>query len=57
MAADRYGLSFWADASLARQLRLAEGDIIQARFRLVAKSLVAYRYPLYQLLPLPEPRP
>ena len=57
LAADRSGLSFWADATLARQLRLGEGDVIQARFRLVAKGLVAYRYPLYQLLPLPEPRP
>ena len=56
LAADRYGLSFWADATIARQLRLGEGDIIQARFRLVAKGLVAYRSPLYQLLPLPEAR-
>ena len=32
LAADRYGLSFWADATIARQLRLREGDIIQARF-------------------------
>ena len=56
LAADRYGLSFWADATIARHLRLGEGDVIQARFRLVAKGLVAYRYPLYQLLPLPEAR-
>ena len=57
LAADRHGLSFWADATIARQLRLREGDIIQARFHLVAKGLVAYRYPLYQVLPLPEARP
>ena len=57
LAADRFGLSFWADATIARHLRLGEGDVIQARFRLVAKGLVAYRYPLYQLLPWPEPRP
>lgn len=57
LAADRHGLSFWADATLARQLRLREGDIIQARFHLVAKGLIAYRYPLYQLLPLAEARP
>jgi hypothetical protein len=52
LAADRAGCSFWADATIAKKLGLREGDIIQARFRLVAKGLVAYRYPLYQLLPL-----
>ena len=57
LAADRHGLSFWADASIARQLGLREGAMIQARFHLVAKDLIAYRYPLYQLLPLPESRP
>jgi len=30
--------------------------VIEARFRLVAKGLIAYRYPLYQLLPLSEDR-
>ncbi len=43
---------------IARKLHLGEGDVIQARFRLVAKGLVAYRYPLYQILPLTdEPQP
>jgi hypothetical protein len=57
LAADKSGLSFWADATIARKLRLGEGDVVQARFRLVAKGLVAYRYPLYQLLPLADDRP
>lgn len=58
LAADKSGLSFWSDAMIARKLHLGEGDVIQARFRLVAKGLVAYRYPLYQLLPLTdEPQP
>ncbi len=58
LAADKSGLSFWADATIARKLHLGEGDVIQARFRLVAKGLVAYRYPLYQILPLTdEPQP
>ena len=57
LAADKSGLSFWADATIARKLPLGEGDIVQARFRLVAKGLVAYRYPLYQLLPLTDERP
>ena len=58
LAADKSGLSFWSDAMIARKLHLGEGDVIQARFRLVAKGLVAYRYPLYQILPLTdEPQP
>ena len=52
LAADKSGLSFWSDATIARKLPLSEGDVIQARYRLVAKGLVTYRYPLYQLLPL-----
>jgi hypothetical protein len=52
LAADRTGCSFWADATIAKKLGRREGDVIQARHRLVAKGLVAYRYPLYQLLPL-----
>jgi hypothetical protein len=57
LAADKHGLSFWADATIARKLGLREGDVIQARYQLVAKGLVAYRYPLYQLLPLEDRRP
>jgi DNA-binding MarR family transcriptional regulator len=56
LAADRTGCSFWADATIARKLGVREGDILQARDRLVAQGLVAYRYPLYQLLPLEDPR-
>ncbi len=57
LAADRTGCSFWADATIAKKLGLREGDVSQARFRLVAQGLVAYRYPLYQLLPLDDARP
>ena len=57
LAADRHGLSFWSDATLARKLALREGDILQARLRLVAQGLVVYRYPLYQLLPLADAQP
>jgi len=56
LAADRTGCSFWSDATIARKLGLREGDVVQARFRLVERGLVAYRYPLYQLLPVEEPR-
>lgn len=54
-AGDRQGLSFWADATIARRLGLKEGEIIQARYALVSKGLIAYRYPLYQILPVEEP--
>ena len=57
LTADRTGCSFWADATIAKKLGLREGDVSQARYRLVAKGLVAYRYPLYQLLPLDDARP
>jgi len=56
LAADRTGCSFWADATIAQKLGLREGDVLQARAQLVAQGLVAYRYPLSQLLPV-EPRP
>lgn len=57
LAADRTGCSFWADATIAKKLGVREGDVIAARYQLVAKGLVAYRYPLYQLLPLEDRRP
>jgi hypothetical protein len=57
LAADRTGCSFWADATIAKKLGLREGDVIEARAQLLAQGLVAYRYPLYQLLPLEAPRP
>jgi hypothetical protein len=56
LAADRTGCSFWADTTIAKKLGVREGDIVHARLGLVAKGLVAYRYPLSQLLPL-EDRP
>ena len=57
LAADRHGFSFWSDAMIARKLSLDEGDVLQARMRLVAQGLVVYRYPLYQLLPLADAQP
>lgn len=54
LAADRTGCSFWADCTIAKRLGLREGDIVEARVELVRKDFVAYRYRLYQILPLPE---
>ena len=57
LAADRHGLSFWSDTTITRKLPLGEGDVLQARGRLVAQGFVVYRYPLYQLLALSDDRP
>lgn len=54
LAADHSGLSFWADATIAKRLQLREGDVVEARMDLVAKGFIAYRFPLYQLLALEE---
>jgi len=57
LSADRQGLSFWADATLAKRLNLKEGEVIQARYGLLSKGLLLYRFPLYQLLPLQDAKP
>lgn len=54
LVADRSGLSFWADSTIAKKIGLKEGDVIEARYGLVAKGLIAYRYPLFQILPVEE---
>lgn len=56
LVADRNGCSFWADGTVARKLGLKEGDVIEARYGLVSRGFIAYRYPLFQILPLEEPR-
>lgn len=50
VAADKNGLSFWADSTIAKKLGLREGLVVAARSGLLAKGFIAYRYPLYQLL-------
>jgi hypothetical protein len=59
---DAQGLSFYADPTTGRILKLDQGDLIRARAYLIAVGLILYRDPLYQVLPLPEkpkspPRP
>jgi hypothetical protein len=57
LAADKAGLSFWADATIARRLELTEGAVATARLGLLRKGFIAYRYPLYQLLAVEDARP
>jgi hypothetical protein len=51
LAADRNGCSFWADSTIAKKVGIFEGEVVRARHGLLRKGLVAYRFPLYQVLP------
>ena len=54
LAADATGCSFWSDSTIARKLNLKEGQVIEARYALVSRGLIAYRYPLFQILPVED---
>ncbi len=51
---DARGLSFYADPTAGKILKLDQGDLTRARAYLIAAGPILYRYPLYQVLPLPE---
>lgn len=51
---DARGLSFYADPTISRKLKLDAEELSQARARLVNADLIRYRYPHYQVLSLPE---
>jgi hypothetical protein len=59
--ADAQGLSYYADASLARHLSMAPARLEMARSDLMRIGLIAWRRPIYQVLaldaPAPEPAP
>ena len=57
LVADEKGLSFYADATLARLLSIPADAVTRARASLVEAGLIAYRAPLYQLLSLDPPSP
>jgi hypothetical protein len=52
--ADKDGLSFYHDATIAGRLRISEESLARARDELVREDLVAYRTPLTQVLSLPR---
>lgn len=52
-AADRNGLSFYGDGTLAARLRLALPALNEAREELLARDLIACQPPLTQVLSLP----
>ena len=53
--ADAQGLSYYADASLARRLSMPPSRLSQARGDLIRAGLIAYDRPLYQVLALDSP--
>jgi len=55
--ADAQGLSYYADASIGRQLSLRPEQVATARAGLLRAGLVAYEAPLYQVLALDAPPP
>ena len=55
--ADAQGLSYYADASIARILSLHPGQVAAARKGLLRAGLIAYEAPLYQVLALDAPPP
>ena len=53
--ADAQGLSYYADASLARRLSMDPVRLSKARSDLIRAGLIAYQRPLYQVLALDSP--
>ena len=53
--ADRHGLSFYSDNTLACRLRLSAPALAQARQELLDRDLIAHQLPLIQVLSLPAP--
>ncbi len=53
--ADKHGLSFYGDGTLATLLRMSPPDLVQARDELLAHDLIAHEARLTQVLSLPPP--
>ena len=52
--ADSQGLSYYSDESLGKRLAMNEASLDSARSELRQTGLVAYKSPIYQVLPLGE---
>jgi Helix-turn-helix domain len=48
------GTSFWSHARIAKLLKLTVDEVIEALRGLIRRDLVAFRYPTFQVLSLPE---
>lgn len=54
--ADARGLSYYSDESLTARLGMKNDALAEARKELTESGLIAYRKPLYQILPLSSRR-
>jgi hypothetical protein len=54
--ADKHGLSFFADGTLALQLRMTLSTLVEARDELLARDLIAHEVRFTQVLSLIPPR-
>jgi hypothetical protein len=52
---DARGLSYYGDVTLQKRLGMQEEVLVAAREALIRQRLIAFKKPLYQVLPL-EPR-
>jgi hypothetical protein len=52
-AADKHGLSFYGDGTLAIQLRMTLSTLVEARYELLARDLIAHETRWTQVLSLP----
>ena len=55
IVADAEGLSYYSDKTVCRLLNLEARTLACARKELCRADLIAYRYPLYQVLSLDDP--
>ena len=51
---DRYGLSFYHDDRICRLLKIDLSGLGGARKGLIQRALIAYKFPIYQVLALPQ---
>lgn len=51
---DRNGISFYYDDRICRILKIDLASLAEARKGLIQRSLLAYKYPVYQVLALPS---
>jgi len=55
VVADAEGLSYYSDPTLMQRLRMDGETFAQARLNLIRADLIAWRKPIYQVLPLDGP--
>lgn len=51
--ADEKGLSYYSDGAICRRLTMEENCLTRSRQNLVTRRLIAYKNPIYQVLPIP----